>query len=393
MAAAPAVRSSHRSCPPAPAPIVAYATGSLATMTTSSTSASDLPPTEGPSPARSSTQRPSPQRSSTERPPTDPPASDERRAREAREFTRLRRAAWAALATNVMIVFTGGIVRVTGSGLGCPDWPRCDGASLTPTLGAEGQGWHELIEFGNRLLTFVVLAAAVAVFVQVRRTRPHERLVEAMAWMLPLGVLAQALLGGITVLTGLSPVTVAAHFLLSMVLIAAATVLVVRVRPPAPATPPARSLQHATTALLVVAAAVLVLGTFVTGAVPHGGDATAPRFAVDIRDVARLHAVSVWVLVGLTVALLVATSRTGQTHLRGALVLLLGVEIAQGALGYTQYALGVPAGLVAGHILGAALMWATAVAVWIRARPPRPDSPTLRSVARTAVVSGAPAHR
>jgi heme a synthase len=289
---------------------------------------------------------------------------------EPREARRLRRFALAALVTNVMIVFTGGVVRVTGSGLGCPDWPRCDGESLTPTLGAEGQGWHELIEFGNRLLTFVVLAAAVAVFVQVRRTRPHPRTVVVTAWMLPLGVLAQALLGGITVLTGLSPYTVAAHFLLSMVLIGAAVVLHERVRAPERSLPPGRGIQHATTALLVVAATVLVLGTVVTGAGPHGGDVTAPRFDVDIRTMAIAHADAVWALVGLTIALVAVTWRSGPLRLRRAVRVLLGIELAQGALGYTQYALGIPAVLVAGHILGAALMWTAAMAVWVRARPP-----------------------
>jgi heme a synthase len=306
--------------------------------------------------------------------PSSPPTSVTAPAREQR---RLRRFALAALVTNVAIVFTGGVVRVTGSGLGCPDWPRCDGANLTPTLGAEGQGWHELIEFGNRLLTFVVLAAAVAVFLQVRRTRPHPPLVEAMAWALPLGVLAQALLGGITVLTGLSPYTVAAHFLLSMALIAAAVVLYERVKQPAPVgtDPPGRGLQLATTALLVVGAVVLVLGTIVTGAGPHGGDVTAPRFGVDIRTMAIAHADAVWALVGLTVALVAVTWRSGPPSLRRAIRILFVIELAQGALGYTQYALGIPAWLVAGHILGAALMWTAAVTVWIRARPVPAPSP------------------
>lgn len=312
----------------------------------------------------------------------------------ARDERRLRRFALAALVTNVAIVFTGGIVRVTGSGLGCPDWPRCDGASLTPTLGAEGQGWHELIEFGNRLLTFVVLAAAVAVFVQVRRTRPHPPLVETMAWALPLGVVAQALLGGITVLTGLSPYTVAAHFLLSMVLIAAAVILYERVQVPrtlvatdAGEEVPGRGLQHATTALLVVAAVVLVLGTVVTGAGPHGGDVTAPRFGVDIRTMAIAHADAVWALVGLTIALVALTWRSGPPPLRRAIRILLVVELAQGALGYTQYALGIPAWLVAGHILGAALMWTAAVTVWVRARPVTEHPAAAASAATDAVAA------
>lgn len=317
----------------------------------------------------------------------------------ARERLRLRRFALAALVTNVLIVFTGGIVRVTGSGLGCSDWPTCDGQNIAPTLGSEGEGWHEFIEFGNRLLTFVVLAAAVAVFVQVRRTRPHDRTVELMAWVLPLGVVAQAVLGGITVLSGLSPYTVAAHFLLSMVLISAAVVLHERVRAPEPAMPPSRGIQHATSALLVVAAVVLVLGTVVTGAGPHGGDVTAPRFDVDIRLMAIAHADAVWALVGLTVALVAVTWRSRPPRLRRAVRALLVLELLQGALGYTQYALGIPAVLVAGHILGAALLWATATAVWIRARPPVPagtdpappsvaEDGTARDAAPSAVSDG-----
>ena len=286
----------------------------------------------------------------------------------------LRRTALAALLTNVMIVFTGGLVRVTGSGLGCSDWPTCDGTNITP-IGGDHAGWQAGVEFGNRLLTFVVLAAAVAVWVQVRRTRPHHRSVVVTAWILPLGVVAQAVLGGITVLTGLSPSTVAAHFLLSMVLIAAAVVLYERVQPRPPEAPPGRGLQLATSALCVVAFAVLVLGTVVTGAGPHGGDLGAPRFGVDVRTAALAHADAVWMLVGLTVALVAVTWRSGPPRLRTAVRALLVIELAQGALGYIQYVLGIPPALVALHILGASLMWVAAVSVWIRARPLHLDDP------------------
>jgi heme a synthase len=284
---------------------------------------------------------------------------------------RLRRFALAAVVTNVAIVFTGGLVRVTGSGLGCPTWPTCDGQNLVPTPGGDHAGWQTAIEFGNRLLTFVVLAAAVAVFVQVRRTRPHRPTVERLAWALPAGVLAQALLGGVTVLTGLSPLTVASHFLLSMVLIAVAVAIHERVRPLTDdATPPPSSgIRIATTALLVVAAAVLVLGTLVTGAGPHAGDASTPRLGMDIRLLAIAHADAVWLLVGLTVALVAVTWRSGSPRLRVAIRALLVVELVQGSIGYIQYATGIPEPLVAAHILGAALMWTTAVAVWVRARP------------------------
>jgi heme a synthase len=281
----------------------------------------------------------------------------------------LRRFALAAIVTNIGIVFTGGVVRITGSGLGCADWPTCDGSNIAPVAGGDHAGWQAFIEFGNRLLTFVVLAAAVAVVVQMRRTRPHPRSVRWLAWALPAGVLGQAVLGGITVLTGLSPYTVAAHFLLSMVLIAVAVAFHERIRPPDPHPPVARGVQHATTALAVVAFIVLVLGTVVTGAGPHGGDLGAPRFDVDIRLVAIAHADAVWMLIGLTVATLAVTWRTAPPRFRKALTTLLVLELVQGGIGYTQYALGIPPTLVSLHVLGAAVLWAVVSAVWIRARP------------------------
>jgi heme a synthase len=173
------------------------------------------------------------------------------------------------------------------------------------------------------------------------------------------------------VLTGLSPLTVASHFLLSMVLIAVAVAIHERVRPVTPDSLPAApsGIRVATTALLVVAAAVLVLGTLVTGAGPHAGDASTPRLGMDIRLLAIAHADAVWLLVGLTVALVAVTWRSGSPRLRAAARTLLAIEIVQGGIGYWQYATGIPAPLVAAHILGAALMWTTAVAVWVRARP------------------------
>lgn len=290
-------------------------------------------------------------------------------ATEPPERRRLRRFALAAIVTNIGIVFTGGLVRVTGSGLGCPTWPRCDDDSFVPLPGGDHAGWQTAIEFGNRLLTFVVLAAAIAVFVQVRRTRPHPVSVERLAWVIPLGVLTQAVVGGITVLTRLSPLTVATHFLLSMVLISAAIALHERVRPGDGHPPASSGVRWATTALAVIGAVVLVLGTLVTGAGPHAGDPDVGRLGVDIRFMAIAHADAVWALLGVTIALVAVTWRTGPPRLRNALRLLLGIELAQGAIGYTQYALGIPAALVAIHILGAALLWATVTAVWVRARP------------------------
>jgi cytochrome c oxidase assembly protein subunit 15 len=285
----------------------------------------------------------------------------------------LRRFTLLALVTNIGIVFSGGLVRVTGSGLGCPTWPTCDGQHLVPRPGGAHAGWQTAIEFGNRLLTFVVLAAAVAVVVQLRRTRPHPRSIMRLGWALPAGVVAQAIMGGITVLLGLTPWTVAMHFLLSMVLIAVAVGLHEYARPasalPEDRVSAGRGVRLATTALLVVAGAVLVLGTVVTGAGPHAGDPNVARLGVDIRLAALAHADAVWLLLGLTVALVAVTWSSGPPRLRRMVRILLAIELVQGAIGYTQYALGIPEPLVAAHILGAALMWAAAVSVWVRARP------------------------
>lgn len=295
--------------------------------------------------------------------------------------SRLQRLALWAVVTNVVIVFTGGLVRVTGSGLGCPNWPTCDGDTIVPRPGSEHATWQTAVEFGNRLLTFVVLAVAVLVVLEVRRhgasLAPTTR---RLAWALPFGVLAQAGLGGITVLTGLSPLTVAGHFLLSMVLIAIAVALHERSRFDVALKVPiegarstdnplvANALRWLTTALAVVAAVVLVLGTLVTAAGPHGGDPGTVRLGIDIRLAAIAHADAVWMLLGLTVALVAVTWRHGPPRLQTAARVLLAIELVQGAIGYTQYALGIPEALVAAHILGAALMWTTASAVWVRTR-------------------------
>ncbi|MEY3019573.1 MAG: hypothetical protein RLZZ272_557 [Actinomycetota bacterium] len=285
---------------------------------------------------------------------------------------RLVLAARAALIANIGIVVTGGIVRVTGSGLGCPDWPTCDGSAIAPVPGGEHAGWRAAIEFGNRLLTFVVLAATLAVVVQLVRTRPHARGIEPLAWALPAGVLLQAALGGVTVLTGLSPLIVAAHFLASMVLIAVAVTLLGRLRATAEQDVARVSdgLRHATTALVIVGAVVLVLGTLVTGSGPHSGDPSAGRLPLDIRLMAIAHADAVWLLIGLAAASTFVARRLGPPDLARALVVLLVVVLAQGGVGYLQYWLGIPPALVSLHILGAALVWAQVVHIRVLAAGP-----------------------
>ncbi len=294
------------------------------------------------------------------------------------DLTPMRTAARAALVANVGIVLTGGIVRLSDSGLGCEDWPTCDGTNVIPT-GHEAAGWHTYVEFGNRLLTFVVLATAVWVVLVARKHAADRPDVRRLAWLQPAGVLGQAVLGGITVLTDLNPLVVAAHFLLSMAIIAAAVVLLDRIDPSRDPAPP-RGFHHLATALTAVGAAVLVLGTLVTAAGPHAGDPGTPRLAMDIRSLAFAHADAVWLLVGLTVATLVASQAVGATRVRRAATVLLGIELAQGSVGYAQYALGIPEQLVAVHLLGAALVWIAVLrtALALAPHPTRvtaPDAP------------------
>lgn len=283
-------------------------------------------------------------------------------------FPRLRPAAIAALVANVGIVLTGGIVRITGSGLGCEDWPTCDGTSVVPRPGAEA-GWHQFIEFGNRTLTFVVLAAAVWAVWAARRDAPHRRDLARLSWGLVAGVLAQAVLGGITVLTDLNPLVVAGHFLLSMVLITVAVVLLDRVSDGAPAEP-VPALQWLARLVVPTAGVVLVLGTLVTATGPHAGDPGTPRLGLSIRTMAVAHADAVWALVALTLATWLVARVLGARRTARAALVLLGVELAQGAVGYWQYAVGIPPQLVSVHLLGACLVWVAALRVGLATAPP-----------------------
>lgn len=289
---------------------------------------------------------------------------------------RLRSAALAAVVANVGIVFTGGIVRVTGSGLGCSDWPTCDGSSLVPT--GEGEvAWHSYVEFGNRLLTFVLLAVGVWLWRRVRQEAPERRDLKLLALSQTGGVFGQAILGGITVLTDLHPLAVASHFLLSMVLLAAAVVLRSRVSDDAADHPDGagRPLRMLVRALPVSAAVVLVLGTVVTATGPHAGDADVARWGgLDIRTAAFLHADAVWLLVGLSLATLLVAHVVQAEAIRRAAIVLLVVEVAQGAIGYGQYALGIPAELVSMHLVGACLLWIAALRVPLALAVPAADA-------------------
>jgi heme a synthase len=285
----------------------------------------------------------------------------------------LPRILWANLVVEVLIVVTGGLVRLTGSGLGCPTWPQCVPGSYTP-VPHQAQGFHKYIEFGNRTLTGVVGIVAVAALYGVWRWSgpARERWYAVWRWegvradlarpavVVVLGVLVQAVLGGITVRTGLNPGTVAAHFLVSMVLVGASAYLLFRAAEPAGDRPLAVHpvVERLGWAACAVAAVVLALGTVVTGSGPHSGDADEPaRFGLDPRTISWLHADAVMLFVGLVVAVWVASRLTGRSPAPGrAWAAVFAVTVAQGLVGYTQYLTGLPVVLVLLHMFLATLL-------------------------------------
>jgi cytochrome c oxidase assembly protein subunit 15 len=293
-----------------------------------------------------------------------------------RQPVTLRRLALATLIANVLIVVTGGAVRLTGSGLGCPTWPSCTDSSLTPT---REYAAHGVIEFANRQLTFVLSVVVLATLVAAVLARRQVRLAVLVAASIP----AQAVLGGITVLTHLNPWTVAAHFLLSMLIIAVAFALWWRLREEAEAAVvPAvggfagqAALRTACWTVVALTAAVLAVGTVVTGSGPHAGDKGAThRIGFDPAAVSQLHADLVMLLIGVSIGLAVLARAAGAPSLlRRAAWLLVGVELAQGLIGFVQYFTHVPEVLVGLHMLGACLVWLAALTVLARAlaRPSR----------------------
>ncbi len=279
-----------------------------------------------------------------------------------RKPSTLRRLALASVAANVVIVVTGGAVRLTGSGLGCPTWPSCTDRSLTPT---RKYAIHGLIEFTNRQLTFVLVVIVLATLAAALLRRTERGLAVLLAASIP----AQAVLGGITVLTKLNPWTVAGHFLLSVVIIAIAFLLWWRVREPAgqppiagPAEPRHRRALAGTGWLLAgLTAAVLVVGTVVTGSGPHAGDKGAThRIHIAPSSITQLHADLVMLLIGVTAGLVLLA---GAGSVRQAGGWLLGIELAQGGIGYLQYFTGVPPLLVGLHMLGACAVWLAVLTV------------------------------
>ncbi|HWM75865.1 MAG TPA: COX15/CtaA family protein [Nocardioides sp.] len=284
----------------------------------------------------------------------------------------MRPLGWATLVANIGLVVTGGAVRLTGSGLGCPTWPRCTDESFTPHGALD---LHEAIEFGNRMLTFVLTAIAVATFASAWMTGRRD--LRILALFLGLGIPAQAIVGGMTVLTDLNPWVVSFHLLCSLAIIGLAVLFLRRIDQPAPplARGPAVVLAWVTFAAAWV---VLYVGTVVTGSGPHAGDAESPRNGLDPLQVSQLHADAVFLFVGLTIGLLLAVHAVGGTpEAKRAVAVLLGVELAQGTIGFVQYFTDLPEVLVGFHMLGAALI--SAVVTWALLAVRSPAGATPRS--------------
>ena len=265
---------------------------------------------------------------------------------------RIRLYAWLSLASQILIVVTGGLVRLTGSGLGCPTWPKCTDDSL---ITVPEMGLHGVIEFGNRLLTFVLIIIALLTFITVMRLGRGNR--KGLVWpslALGLGIVAQALLGGITVLTGLNPWVVGAHFVVSGILIAIAAMLVWRVYKP---TESSKSNRTGLSWLVLVVGWISVLvGIVVTGAGPHAGDAETPRNGLDLEIWQHLHSYPGYLMLALIV-LQLWLSRKELAKLSSKITAGLFVaSVIQAIIGVAQARLGVPPFLVAAHMLGASVI-------------------------------------
>jgi cytochrome c oxidase assembly protein subunit 15 len=263
---------------------------------------------------------------------------------------------------QIAIVVTGGAVRLTGSGLGCPTWPECTPGSYMPVPHqAEGQ-LHAWIEFGNRLLTFVLLLCAliaVVIAIRVSKNAVMKNRVRFLAALQVLGIFGQGVLGGITVLTDLNPIPVAGHFLLSIFLISGAISL--RYEIVGIVKQKADGIVATLMPVLIwLTLLVLIAGTVVTGSGPHAGDENAKRFGFDTRVVSWIHADLVIALIVLTLVLWLITRVSQNKVIHRYLSIFLTISLSQGLVGYIQYFTGLPELIVAAHLLGATLVWASA---------------------------------
>ncbi|WP_083518791.1 COX15/CtaA family protein [Serinicoccus chungangensis] len=325
------------------------------------------------------------------RPEPVPPASPLGRLLPRTPGRWLRVMALASLLANSLLVLTGGLVRLTGSGLGCPTWPRCTDASWTNT---PEMGVHGVIEFGNRVLTFLLAAIAILTFLAVWRLRREHRDLFVLALVMGVGIPLQAVLGGITVLTGLNPWVVGVHFLVSGVLIALGSLLVVRSRRaslpraahaqrPGQVRTGRRAIRALGAVIALSAALAVYLGTLVTGTGPHSGDSgEVARHTFDAYLVTRAHVVPVYVLVLTTGAAVLGAFTLGWPRVvRRMLLVLAAVLLAQAAVGYYQFFTGLPVAAVALHLVGAAtLVSVTAMTVHVMYAVSAPDPDAVADV-------------
>lgn len=260
------------------------------------------------------------------------------------------------------LVVTGGAVRLTGSGLGCPTWPECTPGSYTPVPHQAEEQLHAWIEFGNRLLTFLLLFTAVialALTVKLSKKLVNKKRLRILALLQLLGIFGQGILGGITVLTDLNPIPVAGHYLLSIALIAGALSLrleIVGYKKPqvAPVVQTLIRLQ------ILLTVAVLIAGTIVTGSGPHAGDERSKRFGFDTQMVSIIHADLVIALIVLVLATYLVAKQDSQDILPRLKIFIFTILI-QGLIGYIQYFTGLPELIVGFHLLGSTLVW---IAAW-----------------------------
>jgi cytochrome c oxidase assembly protein subunit 15 len=285
---------------------------------------------------------------------------------------KVRIAAWTTFVVQILIVVTGGAVRLTASGLGCPTWPTCTEDSLvnTPEMGI-----HGIIEFGNRLLTFLLVIVAIVTFALVFRMRKSRRDFFWLTLLIGLGIPAQAVIGGISVLMQLNPYVVGLHFIVSIVMIVLSTVLVFRVyNGNAPRTwilsPSGLSLPRIVWLAAVFQIVTIILGILTTGSGPHAGDADAPRNGLDGGILQSLHSYPAYVAVGLTLLAIAMASRARQLAERNALLILLAVNVAQIVVGIVQSRTGLPPLLVGIHMLLACLVAAGTTNALLNLRKP-----------------------
>ncbi len=300
--------------------------------------------------------------------------------------TSMRRLALAGVIANTVIMSTGAAVRLSSSGLGCPDWPRCSTADIVASKNAGQTLLNTWIEFGNRLLNFPLVIVAALVFVAAWRFRPggpggpgvpgngSRRGFVWLAAAQPLGVVAQAVIGGILVLAKLNPALVSVHFLVSASVVAAAVVLHVRCTDPGREGPPVRRDLRLISAVLVgVTGLMLAAGTVVTGTGPLAGDAGVARYHLPLEGVTQLHADIGWLLTGLSVALVLGLRLSGAPRraVRAGWMVLAAIS-TQGVIGYIQYFNHLPAGLVWVHVTGSVLVWIAVLRLFLALRERTP---------------------